>query len=186
MVAVTVRPRTAPKKTIHAPARTTDSATAAASQRPLADRTPVGLPAISDGASGVLSGAAGRSWVRVGNDLSSLTRGLDRAFVRRDKRRDCDPAIAEARHRADQALLAPGIIERPARTRQCLAEQGVAHIDATPHRADQFIAAHHALAFFEQVNDAVKRLQRQRNDFTIAAQFAQRNVEFEAFEAVTP
>ena len=119
------------------------------------------------------------------DDRKSVAPGRSRIALG-DERHRSHPAIAEARHRADHALRVAGIAERTTCARQGLAEQGVVHVDAAPHGADQLVAADHALAFFEQVDDAVERLQRQRNHVAIAAQFARRNVELEAFEAVAP
>ena len=96
------------------------------------------------------------------------------------------PVVAEAGHGADDALLVAGIADRAPRTRQGLAEQRVAGVDAPPHRADQLVAPDRPLAMLEQVNEAFERFQRQGDRVVAAAKLARERIEFKALEPVAP
>src|SRR5690606_26084193 len=70
------------------------------------------------------------------------------------------------------------------RTRQGLAEQRIADVDAPPYRTDQLVAAHGPLAMLEQVDQAFERFQGQGDRVVAAAKLARKRIELETWEPV--
>ena len=74
-----------------------------------------------------------------------------------------DPAIAEARHRADHVLRLAVVVDRAARAQHGLAELRIGDIDALPDRGDELVLADRAVAVLDQVGKTIERARRDRD-----------------------
>ncbi len=95
-----------------------------------------------------------------------------------------DPAIAEARNRADHVLPVARIADRAPRLQHGLAEQRVGDVDFAPDGRDQLVAPDRAVAVLDEIDEHVEHFRRQRRERAAVAQLARGRVDRAGAEAV--
>ena len=126
-------------------------------------------------------------WRRLAFDAYGLVadaRGVDSGRIGGVDIDVSDPAIAEARNRADHVLAVARIADRAPRLQHGLAEQRIGDVEFAPDGGDQLVAADRAVAVLDEIDQHVEDFRRQRCERAAAAQLARGRIDRAGAEAV--
>ena len=104
---------------------------------------------------------------------------------RDDDRHLADEADAAAVQRADQALLASVVAQRPPGRLDPAGHRRVGHGPSVPDLLDDLLLGDHALGILDEKQQQGKDLRLHRDGLAVASQFALHGLEFERFEDVS-